>query len=106
MTSWGAAAPGGRNPDEAPAVPAARIPYVDVARGFCVVAVVLTHVGTYHYEPVVTTEGSPWAVTWAEINDALRLARMPLLLMLSGWLAANKIKQGFGFIRTSRAQHD
>lgn len=77
-----------------------RIAWVDFARGLCVLAVVLTHVATYHYEPVVSAAAGLAAVVWAQANDVLGLVRMPALVMISGWLAAGKISNGLGAPKT------
>lgn len=81
------------------AVQRERIGWVDLARGFSVVAVVLTHIGTYHFEPVTAPIDDSAVSAWAIVNDALGVVRMPLLLLISGWLAASKIRQGLGSLR-------
>ncbi len=79
-----------------------RLPWIDAARGLCVIAVVLLHVGIFHsFELSLAPREHPAFHDWVLLNEAvLAKLRMPLLLLLSGWLARTKIQQGIGYART------
>lgn len=79
-----------------------RLPYLDVARGLCVLAVVLVHVGYFHVFPLAgDPTGRPVLKAWEVFNSAvLAEVRMPLLLIVSGWLAGSKIRAGLGSGKT------
>ena len=85
-----------------PARSTARLPYLDVARGLCVLAVVLVHVGYFHVFPLAgDPAGRPALKVWEVFNSAvLSEVRMPLLLLVSGWLAGSKIRAGLGSGKT------
>lgn len=82
--------------------PRPRLPYLDVARGLCVLAVVLVHVGYFHVFPLAgDPAGRPLLKTWEVFNsEMLSEVRMPLLLLVSGWLAGSKIRAGLGSSKT------
>lgn len=71
-----------------------RIKWVDSARGLCVIAVVLFHVTIWHYLKF-EHENSIAFTAWDGMAKGLGAVRMPLLLALSGMLAASKIRHGF-----------
>ncbi|MDQ0768606.1 putative membrane protein YcfT [Pseudarthrobacter defluvii] len=83
--------------DPAPIQPPAkvRIEWIDAARGLCVVAVVLFHVGLWHFLRF-EHESSVAFTFWDAAATALGSVRMPLLLAVSGILAASKVRNGFG----------
>lgn len=85
---------------EAPAA-RPRFAWVDVARGFVVVMVVVMHVGIYHYLPM--TQGQESNGFWTEVSSVLQVVRMPALLVLSGWLASSRIRSGLASRRTRRS---
>ncbi|MET4588832.1 acyltransferase family protein [Arthrobacter sp. 754] len=72
-----------------------RIEWIDAARGLCVIAVVLFHVGYWHFLKFEHA-GSIAFPLWETVAIALGSVRMPLLLAVSGMLAASKIRNGFG----------
>ncbi|QQS01848.1 MAG: acyltransferase family protein [Austwickia sp.] len=80
--------------------PRPRQAWVDVARGFVVVMVVVMHLGIYHFLPMTTGESSN--AFWTEVNSVLQVLRMPSLLILSGWLASSRVRAGLGSARTRR----
>jgi uncharacterized membrane protein YcfT len=84
--------------DTAVAKPAgsSRLQWVDAARGVCVVLVVLYHVGLLTYEPFRSVMWPPVERGWFAINALLAAMRMPLLLAISGMLAARRIREGWG----------
>lgn len=82
--------------------PPARLAWIDMARGFCVIAVVLLHVGLFHVAPLAPDpHGRPLSRAWVLFNEAvLADLRMPLLLLLSGYLARTKVREGLSYVRT------
>lgn len=72
-----------------------RIDWIDAARGMSVIAVVLFHVVLWHYLPEASNSRPFLYGMWKFQNDLLGSVRIPLLLTLSGVLAANKISRGF-----------
>ncbi|WP_176489720.1 acyltransferase family protein [Mobilicoccus massiliensis] len=73
---------------------ASRLDWIDAARGLAIVAVVLLHVSIGHYYALPQAES--WVVPrWDRINQVVSVIRMPLLFVVSGMLAAGKIKRGF-----------
>ena len=83
--------------ESAPARPAAqtRIEWIDAARGLCVIAVVLFHVGLWHFLRF-DHESSIAFTFWDTLAIGLASVRMPLLLAVSGILAASKVRSGPG----------
>lgn len=65
-------------------------------------AVVLVHVGYFHVFPLAgDPAGRPALKVWEVFNSAvLSEVRMPLLLLVSGWLAGSKIRAGLGSGKT------
>ncbi len=72
-----------------------RIDWIDAARGMSVIAIVLFHVVLWHYLPEASNSRPFLYGMWKFQNDLLGSVRIPLLLTLSGVLAANKIARGF-----------
>ncbi|WP_456267282.1 acyltransferase family protein [Kushneria sp. AK178] len=63
-----------------------RIPWIDVAKGFCIFAVVMYHFNMYVFHAMPTgTETIPQL--WQMIISALKPLRMPLFFLISGYLA-------------------
>lgn len=79
--------------------------WIDMARGFCVMAVVLLHVGLFHvFTLAPDSHGRPLARAWVLFNTTILAdLRMPLLLLLSGYLARTKVRAGLNFARTRLA---
>lgn len=71
-----------------------RLEWIDAARGLCVIAVVLFHVGLWHFLKFEHPSSVAFAL-WETVATALGTVRMPLLLAVSGMLAASKIRNGF-----------
>jgi uncharacterized membrane protein YcfT len=70
---------------------AARLRWVDVAKGLTMVLVVLAHVLGKHYFDLTWTIEVPARGAWREISDAFLPLRMPLFFTLSGLLAASSL---------------
>ncbi len=81
---------GGGDPDPR------RSEWIDASRGACVVAVVLLHVCLWQYRPWRASVWTPAADGWAWVNGYLAAVRMPLLLTVSGLLAARRVALGWG----------
>ncbi|GMA86216.1 hypothetical protein GCM10025868_14660 [Angustibacter aerolatus] len=78
------------------AAPSARLDWVDAARGACVFAVVLFHVTLWHVLPLLSREHDPATQALRQVNAYLGSLRMPLLLLISGLLAASTLRRGLG----------
>ena len=72
---------------------AARVGWIDGARGACVLAVVLFHVIAWHLADLAVAPGA--ARIWDPVTSYLGSLRMPLLLAVSGMLASDRIRAGF-----------
>ncbi|WP_368497062.1 acyltransferase family protein [Herbiconiux sp. A18JL235] len=72
---------------------AMRAVWIDVARGLCVVAVVLLHVRIFVYDPAVPEiDGHD---EWRRITEAFGPFRLPTLFALSGLLVAGRVRNGW-----------
>ncbi|MEH0110282.1 acyltransferase [Tersicoccus sp. MR15.9] len=75
---------------------AARLPWVDAARGMAVCGVVLFHVCLWHLAPMAATDAASGVVSvWGRLNALIDALRMPVLLSMSGLLASRRIAAGF-----------
>jgi peptidoglycan/LPS O-acetylase OafA/YrhL len=68
-----------------------RLAWADGVRGFCVLAVVLSHVIAWGLEPAV---GSAAQVFWDKASGQLTPIRMPTLFVLSGFLLSSRVRAG------------
>jgi peptidoglycan/LPS O-acetylase OafA/YrhL len=68
-----------------------RLFWADGVRGFCVLAVVLSHVIAWGLEPAV---GSAAQVFWEKASGQLTPIRMPTLFVLSGFLLSSRVRAG------------
>lgn len=70
-----------------------RAVWIDVARGLCVIAVVLLHVRIFVYDPAVPEiDGHD---EWRRITEAFGPFRLPTLFALSGLLVARRVRNGW-----------
>jgi len=76
---------------------ATRLAWVDAARGFCVLAVVLSHFVGWGMEPI---NGTTAQVLWEKASGQLTPIRMPTLFVLSGFLLSTRVRAGFADRRT------
>lgn len=67
------------------------IDWIYMARALCVMAVVAYHVHIWHFASLEPASESIAGFAWEQISRLLGSLRMPLLLMVSGVLAAQKI---------------
>lgn len=84
-------------PLDRPAGPASpeRFAWADAARGLSVLAVVIFHVGLWHFLPHAPELWSPAARVWSKINGVLASVRIPLLLAISGLVLSRRVRRGF-----------
>ncbi|WP_168929295.1 acyltransferase [Nocardioides sp. GY 10113] len=68
-----------------------RIAWLDVAKGACIVLVVLHHVIGKYLPLLAVPALHPVADAWAGVSLALKPARMPVFFVVSGFLAAGAI---------------
>lgn len=70
----------------------ARLPWADVAKGACILLVVLHHTLNRHAWLLLPPESAA-GVAWQVVNEALRPLRMPLFFLLSGVFAASALRR-------------
>jgi uncharacterized membrane protein YcfT len=75
----------------APARPAKRLAWADVAKGTCIVLVVLWHVIMKHYLQVDWHVSSPLVGAWGSASELLLPLRMPLFFAISGFFGASAV---------------
>lgn len=63
--------------------------WVDLARGACMILVVMMHLDEMHYSVVM--HASSFLGEWDVLTSAARPARMPLFFVVSGYLAASAV---------------
>jgi threonine dehydratase len=63
----------------------------DVAKGICIVLVVLWHVVTKHYQRVDWDTSIPWSAMWGTLGEQLLPLRMPLFFTISGLFAVGAV---------------
>lgn len=69
----------------------ARLDWADVAKGACIVLVVLHHATTKQYDVLVPAHLTAVADAWNSLTHALKPVRMPLFFVLSGFFAASAV---------------
>jgi uncharacterized membrane protein YcfT len=63
----------------------------DVAKGVCIILVVLWHVITKHYQRVDWDTSLPFSARWGAVDEQLLPLRMPLFFTISGLFAVSAI---------------
>lgn len=79
-------------PDDVRATP--RLPWPDVAKGACILLVVLHHVIGKQVDPMALLAPGgvePVAAAWYDLTYALKPVRMPLFFLISGFLAVSTL---------------
>lgn len=71
----------------------ARLRWADVAKGGCILLVVLHHVATKHFDAVVPLEHAAIGAAWTDLSHALKPVRMPLFFALSGMFASAAVRR-------------
>ncbi|MGC4745871.1 acyltransferase family protein [Micromonospora sp. DT201] len=82
--------------------PAARVVWADVAKGSCLILVVLWHVVVKHYLQIDWRVGLPVPGAWGLLGEQLLPLRMPLFFTISGVFAANAIHRQWRVVYRSR----
>ena len=97
----------------APASAPARQQWADVAKGVCIVLVVLWHVIMKHYLQIDWDVPVPLPGLWGLLGDLLLPLRMPVFFTLSGMLAANAVHRPWRAVapwrtppNTTESSHD
>ena len=65
----------------------------DVAKGLCILMVVLWHVVIKHYQPVDWTTAVPVSAAWGLLVEQLMPVRMPLFFAISGLFAVGVLRR-------------
>lgn len=78
-------------PSAAPARTHQRVQWADLAKGVCILLVVLHHVTSKHYLGLVPADLGWLGQAWLGVNEALKPVRMPLFFLISGLFAANAL---------------
>lgn len=68
-----------------------RLDWADVAKGACIVLVVLWHVIMKDYLQIDWRVGTPFPGAWGTVGEQLLPLRMPLFFAISGFFAANAV---------------
>ena len=68
-----------------------RVLWPDLAKGLCILLVVLHHTTTKHYLGLVPTQVDWVAGAWVETSHFLKPVRMPLFFVISGLFAASAL---------------
>lgn len=79
-----------------------RIDWVDATRGAAIIAIVAFHVLRWDFLVDLDRVWEPAGGIWWAVNSALGQLRVPLLLLVSGWMSATAVSRGLGSQRTRR----
>ena len=74
----------------------------DVAKGGCIVLVVLWHVVLKHYQQIDWGRSLPFPAAWGVVGDQLLPLRMPLFFTVSGLFAAGAVRRSWPELLHSR----
>lgn len=88
-----------RNPTPSGSSATARQPWADVAKGACILLVVLHHLVHKQLDLVVPLTHPHWQDAWASITWALKPIRMPLFFLISGMFAASAVHRPWAQVR-------
>ena len=67
--------------------------WADVAKGVCIILVVLHHLVGKHYVNVLPDRLDGLAATWNALTYKLKPVRLPLFFLISGFFAANALRR-------------
>lgn len=88
---------------QAPATsPAPREMWPDVAKGMCIILVVLWHVVTKHFQHVSWDTDLPVSGVWGRLGELLLPLRMPLFFTISGMFAVTALSRPFADLLRTR----
>jgi uncharacterized membrane protein YcfT len=79
-----------------------RLQWADLAKGICMLLVVLVHVHHFHYMQLDWVTTVPVRRGWIELNDALTPLRMPVFFAISGLFAAAALRRPWRQVVTRR----
>jgi len=79
-----------------------RAQWADVAKGVCIILVVLWHVIVKHYLQISWHIGVPVPSAWGTLGEQLLPLRMPVFFTISGVFAANAVKRPWRVLVRSR----
>ncbi|SKB03108.1 Acyltransferase family protein [Agreia bicolorata] len=77
---------------------ATRLAWVDSARGICVLLVVLLHVRIFVYAPLAPPSNG--VELWTQLTEFFGAFRLPLLFVVSGFVASRRVRAGWSDRRT------
>lgn len=80
----------------------ARLAWADVAKGGCILLVVLHHVVTKQYVDLVPLVYQPIGDAWAGLSHGLKPVRMPLFFVLSGFFASTAVTRPWAMVARGR----
>lgn len=80
-------------PGPAPGHEAPRLVWADVAKGSCIVLVVLHHAVSKHYVDALPSMGEGLGAAWMTLTYGLKPIRMPLFFLISGLFAARALQR-------------
>ncbi|WP_435769518.1 acyltransferase family protein [Nocardioides sp. SYSU DS0651] len=90
-------------PTERPTRPSSgRLVWADVAKGACILLVVLHHLVSKHFVQVVPDDLPGAAAAWWHLTYALKPIRMPLFFLVSGIFAASALRRPWDRRQTVR----
>lgn len=79
-----------------------RLQWAEVAKGACIVLVVLWHVIMKHYPQIDWRVPVPLPGLWGAVSEQLLPLRMPLFFAISGFFAAAAVRRPWRVIRRSK----
>ncbi|MFC5678524.1 acyltransferase family protein [Aeromicrobium endophyticum] len=82
--------------------PTRRETWPDVAKGVCIVLVVLWHVVTKHYQRIDWDTSVPWSAAWGTLGEQLLPLRMPLFFTISGLFAVGVVARPWPVLTRTR----
>ncbi|MCT2583153.1 acyltransferase family protein [Actinophytocola gossypii] len=85
-----------------PVRPKERLAWADVAKGACIVLVVLWHVIAKDYLQIDWRSSTPLPGAWGTVGEQLLPLRMPLFFAISGFFAANAVRRPWRVVGRSK----
>jgi uncharacterized membrane protein YcfT len=85
-----------------PVATAKRLEWADVAKGVCIVLVVLWHVIMKDYLQIDWHVGTPFPGAWGSAGELLLPLRMPLFFAISGYFAARAVRRPWRVLGRSK----
>jgi uncharacterized membrane protein YcfT len=79
-----------------------RVAWADVAKGVCIVLVVLWHVIMKHYLQIHWRVSTPFPGAWGTVSEQLLPLRMPLFFTISGFFAAGAVDRPWRVLGRTR----